>query len=88
MTPVFSGVPVIAPDMEFLPELVEDAENGYLVDLSPTGFVAALKKLLDSSQLTQKLSTGALGTAQRKFVMRCQAEKTLAFYARLKNSIV
>ncbi len=77
------GVPVIASRIGFLPELIEDGKNGYLVDLSSNGFAAALKRLMDSPDTLKKLSRQALTKAQERFDLRTQAEKTFQFYKRL-----
>jgi L-malate glycosyltransferase len=77
------GVPVIAPKIGFLPELIENGKNGYLVALSPKNFATALKNLMDSPDTLKSLSRGALETAQKKFAMQTRAEKTFEFYQRL-----
>jgi len=80
-----AGVPVIAPRIGFLPQLIEDNANGRLVDLKPESFAQALKDLMDSPKDVQRLSKGAIESAQR-FNLATQAEKTLQFYARLMQA--
>jgi hypothetical protein len=80
-----AGVPVIAPNIGFLPQLIEDNVNGRLVDLQPESFAQALKELMDSPQDVQRLSQGALESAQR-FNPAIQAGKTLQFYSRLMKA--
>ncbi len=78
-----AGVPVIAPDMEFLPELIENGQNGYLVDQSPQGFASALAELMDSPETLDNISRQALSSARERFNWGALAEKSLKFYERL-----
>jgi glycosyltransferase involved in cell wall biosynthesis len=78
-----AGVPVIAPDMEFLPELIRDGRNGYLVNQAPEAFAQALKKMMDSPDTLEKISGQALASAQERFGWQHLAEETLRFYQRI-----
>jgi glycosyltransferase involved in cell wall biosynthesis len=78
-----SGVPVIAPNLGFLPRLIQDRINGRLIDLNPESFAQALKELIDRPEHLKYLSQGALKSAQKRFDLSVQAEKTLQFYERL-----
>ena len=80
-----AGVPVIAPNMEFLPELIEDGQNGFLVSQSPEGFAAALQKLMDFPDTLQTLSGQALSSARERFDLLGQANKVLNFYSNLAS---
>ncbi len=75
-----AGVPVIAPDMDFLPELIRNGRNGYLVHQSPEGFISALKKLMDSPDTLKKISRQALASAQKSFNWEHLAKKSIQFY--------
>lgn len=80
-----AGVPVIAPDMEFLPELIRDGHNGYLVDQSPDGFARALETLLDSPETCARFSRQALDSARDLFDWEQLAKKSLDFYERVRK---
>lgn len=80
-----AGVPVIAADMGFLPELIQDGQTGYLVNQSPEGFALALKKLMDYPDTLKKISRQALVSAQERFGWHRLAEKTLHFYKKAKS---
>ena len=80
-----AGVPVIAPDMEYLPELIQDGQNGYLVDQSPQGFASALVKLMDSPETLERISRQALSSARERFDWERLAEKSLDFYESLRK---
>ncbi len=80
-----AGLPVIAPDMGFLPELISNGQNGYLVDQSPEGFALTLEKLMNSPDTLKENSRQALVSAQKNFDLRLQAEKTVEFYTRLAS---
>ena len=79
-----AGVPVIAPDMDYLPELIQDGRNGYLVDQSPSGFAAALQTVMDDPDMVERLSRQALVSARERFDWGHLAEETLGFYERLR----
>ncbi|HMB32096.1 MAG TPA: glycosyltransferase family 4 protein, partial [Desulfohalobiaceae bacterium] len=78
-----AGVPVIAPRIGFLPQLIQDRVSGRLVNLTPNSFSSALKELLDAPNYLKELSQGALESAQKKFDLSVQAEETLQFYERI-----
>lgn len=82
-----AGVPVIAPEMDFLPELIQDGQNGYLADQSPEGFASALKKLMDAPDTRQAISRQALASAQEHFGLQRQAEKTMQFYRGVRQAL-
>jgi glycosyltransferase involved in cell wall biosynthesis len=82
-----AGVPVIAADMGFLPELIRDSQNGYLVDQSPEGFAPALKKLMDSPDTVQKLSCQALSSARERFDWQHLGEESLRFYNSVRSGV-
>lgn len=75
-----AGVPVIAPKIGFLTQLIEDKVNGRLVDFNPESFALALKELMDSPEYLKRLSQGTLESAKERFDLSVQAEKTLQFY--------
>jgi glycosyltransferase involved in cell wall biosynthesis len=78
-----AGVPVIAPAIGFLPELIADHSTGRLMALAWESLAKILEELiLDKSQLLE-MGQRSLQTAFRRFSPVLQAERTLDFYHKL-----
>jgi glycosyltransferase involved in cell wall biosynthesis len=78
-----AGVPVIAPAIGFLPELIEDHSTGRLMALAWESLAKILEELiLDKSQLLE-MGQRSLQTAFRRFSPVLQAARTLDFYHKL-----
>jgi glycosyltransferase involved in cell wall biosynthesis len=78
-----AGVPVIAPAIGFLPELIEDHSTGRLIVLGWESLAKILEELiLDRAQLLE-MGQRSLQTAVRRFSPVLQAERTLDFYHKL-----
>jgi glycosyltransferase involved in cell wall biosynthesis len=78
-----AGVPVIAPAIGFLPELIEDHSTGRLMELAWESLAKILEELiLDRAQLLE-MGQRSLQTAIRRFSPVLQAERTLDFYHKL-----
>ncbi|MEE4599900.1 MAG: glycosyltransferase family 4 protein [Desulfobacteraceae bacterium] len=78
-----AGVPVIAPAIGFLPELIEDHSTGRLMALAWESLAKILEELiLDRAQLLE-MGQRSLQTAIRRFSPVLQAERTLYFYHKL-----
>jgi glycosyltransferase involved in cell wall biosynthesis len=80
-----SGVPVIAPEIGFLKELIEDGVNGKFMDLSSESLANILSKLIEDNSQLEMMAHNALETAKQRFSMILQAEQTLLFYEKLLN---
>jgi glycosyltransferase involved in cell wall biosynthesis len=78
-----SGVPVIAPEIGFLKELIEDGVNGKFMHLSSESLANILSDLIKDSNKLKTMTHYALETAKRRFSMTMQAEKILLFYEKL-----
>lgn len=78
-----AGVPVIAPAIGFLPELIEDRKTGRLMAASGADLAAILADLISNPHNLREMATRALELAAARFSRRLQADKTLAFYRRL-----
>lgn len=78
-----SGVPVIAPSIGFLPQLVTDGRDGRLIDLSADGLCGALRELVGDPEAVRRMSVNARETARTRFDPSAQAKRTLELYARL-----
>ncbi|MCP4367211.1 MAG: glycosyltransferase family 4 protein [Deltaproteobacteria bacterium] len=80
-----SGVPVVAPEIGFLKDLIEDGVNGKFMDLSSESLAGILSKLIEDKSQLQMMAHQSLETAKQRFSMAIQAEKTLLFYEKLLN---
>jgi glycosyltransferase involved in cell wall biosynthesis len=78
-----SGVPVIAPRIGFLPDLIDNDMNGKFMDLSTESLANMLSNLIINKSQLETMASNALETAKRRFSMALQAERTLLFYKKL-----
>jgi glycosyltransferase involved in cell wall biosynthesis len=78
-----AGVPVIAPYIGFLPELIEDGYNGRLMKMTAQNLAEILSELIENRDRLQKMGRYALKTANIRFSRRLQAQKALSLYDRL-----
>jgi glycosyltransferase involved in cell wall biosynthesis len=75
-----AGLPVVAPDIGFLPELIEDRQTGRLMVPSGADLAAILTDLISNPNDLREMASRALKLSAARFSMRLQAEKTLTFY--------
>ncbi len=76
------GVPVVAPAVGGIPELVRDGETGLLAKPNDReGFAAALEQLLRDPELRVKLGAAARRRAEEKFSVRHQVDSLLTLWA-------
>ena len=78
-----SGVPVIAPKIGFLPELLEDGINGRFIELSAQGLAGTLGELIKNPERLRQMAANATEGAKERFSTHRQARKVLAFYEKL-----
>ena len=78
-----SGVPVIAPSIGFLPNLVSDGIDGRIVELCSQAFSSVLSELSGNRTLLDKLATNARKTAEQRFDPSLQAGKAIALYEQI-----
>jgi glycosyltransferase involved in cell wall biosynthesis len=78
-----AGIPVIAPGIGFLPELIEDHVTGRLMVLSGESLADILSELMQDKTKLREMGSRALKCATRRFAPDLQARKTLTFYQRL-----
>jgi glycosyltransferase involved in cell wall biosynthesis len=78
-----AGIPVIAPAVGFLPELIEDNVTGRLMDLSWESLAKILEECIEDKVRLGEMGRRSLETAEKRFAPSLQAERTLAFYCRL-----
>jgi len=79
-----AGVPVIAPSTGFLPELISNGKNGYLIDMHKDTLADTISSMVENPHTVGKLSEMALKTARDTFNASARAKKTLTFYEQLR----
>jgi glycosyltransferase involved in cell wall biosynthesis len=82
-----AGVPVVAPGIGFLPELIEDNQTGRLMDASGESLAGILEELLSNAVKVREMGSRALKTAGTRFSRLLQAQRTLAFYQELLRGV-
>jgi alpha-maltose-1-phosphate synthase len=71
-----AGLPIVATRVGSLPEVLRDGVNSLLVEPgSVSAFAAAIKRLLESETLRQKLANGAKQTVQERLLWRHTAKQ-------------
>ena len=75
-----SGIPVIAPRIGFLTELIDDAFNGRFMELNAQSAAIILSELIANSGLLDQMKRNALQTAIKRFSRSQHAQKVLSFY--------
>ena len=80
-----SGVPVIAPEIGFLKDLIEDGVNGKFMDSSSESLANTLSNLMEDKHQLGMMRQKSLETAKQRFSTVKQAKKTLLFYEKLLN---
>jgi glycosyltransferase involved in cell wall biosynthesis len=70
------GVPVISTSVGIMPEVINDGENGFLVDWNAEQIANTIIRLLDDSDLYEKIAQ-----AGRQSVQKFEAEKIIRDYA-------
>ncbi|MBN1670248.1 MAG: glycosyltransferase family 4 protein [Kiritimatiellae bacterium] len=81
-----AGLPVVASRVGFLPELIEEGETGRLVEPAPERLAAAIAELHAAPSVLAGMRASSSATAQRRFSLSRQAERTLEFYERLLHT--
>lgn len=77
------GVPCVVTQRGMLPEIVTDAETGYVTDGSPAALTEALTKLAQDDSARTRMSQAARAYAEREFSVKRQAEAVKSIYAGL-----
>lgn len=78
-----AGVPVIAPGIGFLPELIEDHVSGRLMDSSGASLAKILGELIQDKNKLREMGRRSLETSLKRFAPRLAGEITLSFYHNL-----
>ena len=82
-----AGLPVIAPAIGFLPELIEDHVTGRLMDLSWVSLAKILEELIPDEIKVREMGDRSLETASQRFSPMLQAERTLGFYRKILKRV-
>jgi glycosyltransferase involved in cell wall biosynthesis len=83
-----AGIPAIAPDIGFLPELIEDHVTGRLMDVSGENLSKILEELIRDDVKLHEMGRRSIKTAILRFSPMLQAEKTLNFYHKLLKGLM
>lgn len=77
----FAGLPVVASRVGGIPEIINNGENGFLVEKeSVSGLVIKLKNLLEDGNLAKRLGNNLKRTITEKFSREKMFEETFASY--------
>ena len=77
------GTPVISTRVGIMPEVIQDGENGLLVDWDVQEIASAIRQLLDDSDFYQKIAQ-----AGQESVKRFEAETIIREYATAYHQII
>lgn len=80
------GLPVIAHNIDGIPELVNDGRDGYLFNPGDPKFSDAIVKLLVDQDLAYQLGSAGRQKVVRRFVMSACAEEHKAVFIKLVDS--
>jgi len=73
--------PAVVSDFGGNPEVVTDGENGLIVPTKDSAGIAdAIVRIMDSPELYEKLSRGAIDRYQRDFTSRVMTDRVMALY--------
>jgi glycosyltransferase involved in cell wall biosynthesis len=78
------GIPVVATDVNVLPEIIIDGRNGLIVAKEdPFGMAQALLKLIEDGHLRRDISSNNISDASLKFDLNIAAKQTEEIYRNL-----
>lgn len=83
-----AGIPVIAPGIGFLPELIDDHVTGRLMALSGESLAKILEELIQDEAKVREMGYRSLETSIQRFSAMLQAERTLDFYRKLLKRLI
>ena len=87
MEAMASGCACVASNVGGIPDLIENGENGVLVEPKDVeGLAAAISKLIENSSLRQKFSEGAKIRASKDFAIKDSVAKTIDVYNKVLTS--
>ncbi len=78
------GLPVVAPNLEANPEVIQDGMNGLLVaNRSPGELACGIERLAEDAALRTRLGKEARRTVEARFASAIMVRETAALYAEL-----
>jgi glycosyltransferase involved in cell wall biosynthesis len=81
-----ASVPVVAPAIGIIPDLVRAGETGFLSEFNSASLAGALEKMLRLDPAARaRMAAAATADARVRFHRRTQAEKVVTFYKRLQD---
>ncbi len=79
-----TGIPVVATDVNVLPEIIENERNGYIVQAeNPFDMSNAITKILQNNTLKEKFSRQNLADFKNKYNIKHVAESIVEIYKNL-----
>jgi glycosyltransferase involved in cell wall biosynthesis len=81
------GKPVVATDVNVLPEIIQNGKNGFITNTEdPHSMAEAVITLLMDDKLYNQISQNNIAESQEKFDFLKEAEKTMSVYKMLINN--
>ena len=81
------GKPVVATDVNVLPEIIQNGKNGFITNTEdPHSMAEAVIKLLTDDKMYNTISQYNVAESQKKFDYLKEAEKTISVYKMLINN--
>jgi glycosyltransferase involved in cell wall biosynthesis len=77
------GKPVIAARRGMLPEIVDHAQNGIVIEDTPDTLAGAIRHLMRNRDIVSSMSLQAMKKARDKFRLNVQAEQVADIYAKI-----
>jgi glycosyltransferase involved in cell wall biosynthesis len=75
------GLPVVAPDIGYIPQIIDDGQDGRIVESrTPSAFATAWENLLTDPEKTKRLGKQARDTARANFEWENKAEELLEIF--------
>jgi glycosyltransferase involved in cell wall biosynthesis len=80
------GIPIIATLVAGIPNVIEDGENGLLVEpASPGGICEAVQRIVGDPELRRRLATNGVATV-RNHTMEAERDRMMSPIQRLLSS--
>ncbi|MBN2466717.1 MAG: glycosyltransferase family 4 protein [Deltaproteobacteria bacterium] len=77
------GKPVIVARRGMLPEIVDHASNGLVIDDTPENLAQAIVRLVEDKNFRERLGRNAFHKAQTEFSLQNQVDRVIEFYEKL-----
>lgn len=75
-----AGVPVVASRVGGIPEIIEDGRTGLLSENTPAAFAAAIKRMLEDTELSAGCAERGRELVKQKFSVPVMLEQTVRVY--------